>query len=90
MFRVYFEAGARAMADYEDKHQIILDLGKRYSAGKDDLMQNHRPRAQQRYQGNGLPPCGDPLQTDVGEINEDLANGTKDFFSLRIRGYVRG
>lgn len=39
MFRVYFDAGARAMADYEEKHNIILDLGKRYSAGKDDLLQ---------------------------------------------------
>lgn len=39
MFRVYFDAGARAMADYEEKHDIILDLGKQFSAGKDDLLQ---------------------------------------------------
>lgn len=38
MFRFYFEAGKRALMDYDMKHDIITDLGNRYSAGADDLI----------------------------------------------------
>ena len=38
MFRIYFEAGQRAMADYDFKHDIITKLGNKYSAGADDLI----------------------------------------------------
>lgn len=38
MFRIYFEAGARALADYNKKHDLLAELGNRYSAGTDDLM----------------------------------------------------
>lgn len=38
MFRIYFEAGQRAMDDYRIKHQLITDLGKKFSAGVDDLL----------------------------------------------------
>jgi len=38
MFRIYFEAGQRALADYQSKHQLITALGKKFSAGVDDLM----------------------------------------------------
>lgn len=39
MFRIYFEAGQRALADYRAKHQLIVDLGKKFSAGPEDLME---------------------------------------------------
>jgi alanyl-tRNA synthetase len=39
MFRIYFEAGRRALADYQTKHQIIATLGKKFSAGVDDLLE---------------------------------------------------
>ena len=39
MFRVYFEAGQRALADYRAKHQLITTLGKKFSAGSDDLLE---------------------------------------------------
>lgn len=38
MFRFYFEAGKRALLDYDMKHDIITALGNRYSAGADDLI----------------------------------------------------
>jgi len=38
MFRIYFEAGARAMADYNKKHSIVNDLCIKHSAGTEDLM----------------------------------------------------
>jgi alanyl-tRNA synthetase len=38
MFRIYFEAGKRALNDYQSKHQLITALGKKFSAGVDDLL----------------------------------------------------
>lgn len=37
MFRIYFEAGKRALLDYDAKHDLISSLGKRFSAGVEDL-----------------------------------------------------
>ncbi|MCI9597792.1 MAG: alanyl-tRNA editing protein [Firmicutes bacterium] len=39
MFRIYFEAGKRALLDYDAKHDLVSTLGKRFSAGKDDLIE---------------------------------------------------
>lgn len=41
MFRIYFEAGRRAMDDYDKKHDIMTFLGGRYSAGTDDFMDKY-------------------------------------------------
>lgn len=38
MFRIYFEAGKRALLDYDKKHDLLTVLGNRYSAGPDDLL----------------------------------------------------
>ncbi len=38
MFRIYFEAGRRALSDYQAKHKLLTTLGKKYSAGTDDLL----------------------------------------------------
>ena len=38
MFRIYFEAGKRALLDYDMKHDLLTTLGNRYSAGVDDLL----------------------------------------------------
>jgi alanyl-tRNA synthetase len=38
MFRIYFEAGKRALRDYQSKHQLLITLGKKYSAGVDDML----------------------------------------------------
>lgn len=38
MFRIYFEAGKRALLDYDKKHDLLTVLGNRYSASADDLL----------------------------------------------------
>ncbi|MBQ6371445.1 MAG: hypothetical protein IJJ21_07675, partial [Firmicutes bacterium] len=37
MFRIYFEAGARALADYDHKHAILTDLSNSHSSSIDDF-----------------------------------------------------
>ena len=37
MFRIYFEAGARALEDYDRKHQILTDLSNSYSSSIEDF-----------------------------------------------------
>lgn len=37
MFRVYFEAGARALADYDRKHEILTDLAEDHSSSVEEL-----------------------------------------------------
>jgi len=38
MFRIYFEAGERALSDYRAKHNLITALGNKFSAGTEDLL----------------------------------------------------
>ncbi len=44
MFRIYFEAGKRALLDYDKKHDLVTSLGNRFSAGPDDLMDKIKSR----------------------------------------------
>lgn len=37
MFRIYFEAGQRALKDYDDKHSILYSLSNRYSSSIEDF-----------------------------------------------------
>lgn len=37
MFRIYFDCGANALADYDEKHRLITAISDHYSAGLDDL-----------------------------------------------------
>ena len=37
MYRIYFEAGSRALADYNIKHNILTDLSNRYSSSIEDF-----------------------------------------------------
>lgn len=37
MFRIYFEAGERALADYRKKHDILTKLSNRYSSSIEDF-----------------------------------------------------
>ncbi len=37
MFRIYFEAGERALKDYDLKHNILTDLSNRYSSSIEDF-----------------------------------------------------
>ena len=37
MFRIYFEAGQRALADYDIKHDMLTDLSNRYSSSVENF-----------------------------------------------------
>lgn len=37
LFRIYFEAGQRALADYDIKHDMLTDLSNRYSSSVEDF-----------------------------------------------------
>jgi len=37
MFRIYFEAGERALSDYRNKHNILTELSGRYSSSIEDF-----------------------------------------------------
>ncbi|MBR3788192.1 MAG: hypothetical protein IKJ85_07345 [Firmicutes bacterium] len=37
MFRIYFEAGARALNDYRSKHNILTELSNKYSSSVEDF-----------------------------------------------------
>ena len=37
MFRIYFDAGQRALTDYDRKHQILTDLSNSYSSSIEDF-----------------------------------------------------
>ena len=37
MFRIYFDCGANALSDYDEKHRLITKIGDHYSAGLADL-----------------------------------------------------
>jgi len=37
MFRIYFEAGQRALNDYRQKHNILMDLSNKYSSSIEDF-----------------------------------------------------
>ncbi|MGI6721429.1 MAG: alanyl-tRNA editing protein [Anaerovoracaceae bacterium] len=47
MYRVYFEAGQRALADYDAKHEIVTELGSEFSAGSGDLLKKIRKQKKQ-------------------------------------------
>lgn len=49
MYRVYFEAGKRAMEDYRMKHDILTALGSRYSTGIDELLHKIE-KQEQKYE----------------------------------------
>jgi alanyl-tRNA synthetase len=46
MFRIYFEAGARALADYDRKHGILTDLSNSYSSSVEDFPDKIRAQEQ--------------------------------------------
>ena len=46
MFRIYFEAGARALTDYDRKHGILTDLSNSYSSSVEDFPDKIRAQEQ--------------------------------------------
>lgn len=76
MFRIYFEAGKRALLDYEKKHDLVTILGNRFSAGADDLMDKIRSREEKnKAVKNELHTLRQSvIQSRIGEIRSRLAD----------------
>lgn len=85
MFRVYCEAGSRAFYDYQRKHDLILSLGNKYSAGADDLAEKLNSQDDKlRAAKEDLARLQQILIKDrISQINEDIEAG-KDFLSPKI------
>lgn len=76
MFRIYFEAGKRALLDYEKKHDLVTVLGNRFSAGADDLMDKIRSREEKnKAVKNELHTLRQSvIQSRIGEIRSRLSD----------------
>lgn len=78
MFRIYFEAGRAAMADYSKRFDITSTLGTKYSAGPDDLLDKIKVQEDKnketRVQLNNLRQSvikekADTIQQEIGDGN---------------------
>lgn len=80
MFRIYFEAGKRALLDYDMKHDLLTTLGNRYSAGVDDLLSKMDARKEKdkaiKNELNVLRQS--VIETRVADIRKDLAEAGDD------------
>lgn len=75
MFRIYFEAGKRALLDYDKKHDLVAALGNRFSAGTDDLADKIRSREEKnKAVKNELHILRQSvIQSRIGEVRSRLA-----------------
>ena len=80
MFRIYFEAGKRALLDYDMKHDLITTLGNRYSAGPDDLLSKMDARKEKdKAIKNELHILRQSvIESRVADIRKDLAAAGPD------------
>lgn len=80
MFRFYFEAGKRALMDYDMKHDIITALGNRYSAGADDLISKIDARREKdneiKSQLNQLRQS--VIESRVADIRKDMSSSNDE------------
>ena len=80
MFRIYFEAGKRALLDYDKKHDLLTVLGNRYSAGPDDLLNkmDARKEKDQAIKNELHVLRQSVIESRVASIREDLAAAGPD------------
>ena len=74
MFRIYFEAGKRALLDYDKKHDLLTVLGNRYSASADDLLEKMDARKEKdKAIKNELTVLRQSvIESRVSDIRKDL------------------
>lgn len=53
MFRIYFEAGARALEDYRAKHNILTELSNKYSSSIEDFPSKLRAQEEKLADAKG-------------------------------------
>ncbi len=80
MFRIYFEAGKRALMDYDKKHDLLTVLGNRYSASTDDLLSkmDARKEKDQAIKNELHILRQSVIESRVAEIREALAAAGPD------------
>lgn len=74
MFRVYFEAGQRALKKYQDEFDILTQLGNNLSAGTEDILEKYKA---QQAKNNQIRTQlyllkKDYLSKEVESIKEEL------------------
>lgn len=84
MYRIYLEAGKRAMNKFNSNYDLLLTLGERYSAGENDLLQkidahedkNNKLKDELKTIRNSL------IQSRTEKILSDITeNPDKSYFS---------
>lgn len=84
MFRIYFEAGRRAMADYTKRFDIISELGLKYSAGVDDLLEkmNNQEEKQKELKAKFTELRQSVIASKADSIREEINDGEVHAYSF--------
>lgn len=77
MWRIYFEAGSRAMKDYDRKHDMLTEISIGHSAGTDDLLAK---LAAEKAKENAVHDrlralLSHVIRTAAADISTDIENG---------------
>lgn len=83
MFRIYFEAGSRAFARYQEDFDTLTELGRRLSAGSGDILSKYDSQAEKnREKGYQLAMLKkEVIAREAKSIIEELTG--RGFFSRR-------
>lgn len=84
MYRIYFEAGKRALLDYDRKHNILTELGSRYSAGTDDLMDkiSTHEQKQKELRADFFALRQTVIKNKAEEISDEINDGGVHTYSF--------
>lgn len=84
MYRIYFEAGKRALLDYDRKHNILTELGSRYSAGTDDLMDkiSTHEQKQKELRADFFALRQTVIKNKAEEISDEINDGDVHTYSF--------
>lgn len=84
MYRIYFEAGKRALLDYDRKHNILTELGSRYSAGTNDLMDkiSTHEQKQKELRADFFALRQTVIRNKAEEISDEINDGGVHTYSF--------
>lgn len=84
MFRIYFEAGKRALLDYDKKHNLLTELGSRYSAGTADLLEKisiHEDK-QKELRSDFFALRQTVIKNKAEAISDEISDGNVHIYSF--------
>lgn len=78
MFRVFFEAGARALKAYDQQYELLSKLGKDLSAGVPDLWDKYLARQEKNVQTRDLlyKITKEVIAREAASLEHELLSGT--------------